>query len=52
MIVGPTMEMPSGLMGAGAFTRAISSAAIAWRMGPAPWPPYSRGHMMPMRPAS
>ena len=46
-MVGPMKPMPSPLMGAGALARAISSAAMAMRIGPHPCPPCSLGQCIP-----
>src|SRR6267143_1510491 len=52
MIVGPAMPTPRTLRIGGAFASAISSWRISSSMNVRPRPPYSFGHVSPMKPAS
>src|SRR6267143_3584330 len=52
MIVGPAIPTPSTLRIGGALASAISCWRISSSMNVRPPPPYSLGHVRPMKPAS
>src|SRR4051794_18917930 len=52
MIVGPSMPTPMTSRMPGTPAAPISWLTVTCSIGPAPWPPYSLGHVTPASPAS